>query len=113
MFRQFSRSIRNFHSFSPLRSTVGHQVLEQPYFSNVAYQVAPVEMTTLENGIRVVTEERRGETAAVGVFIKAGSRNETKENNGVAHFLEHMYFKVCSFFPYMYKLFLLIIHFTL
>jgi len=51
------------------------------------------EVTVLENGFKVVTERRQGETAAVGVFIGAGSRHETKENNGVAHFLEHMYFK--------------------
>jgi len=51
------------------------------------------QQTTLSNGFRVVSEYRQGETASVGVFIKAGSRQETQENNGVAHFLEHMYFK--------------------
>ena len=30
----------------------------------------------------------------VGLWIDAGSRFETAENNGVAHFLEHMIFKV-------------------
>ena len=30
---------------------------------------------------------------AVGVFIKSGSRYETDESNGSAHFLEHMFFK--------------------
>ena len=30
----------------------------------------------------------------VGLWIDAGSRYETEENNGVAHFLEHMIFKV-------------------
>lgn len=30
---------------------------------------------------------------ATGFFINAGSRNENEENNGVAHFLEHMMFK--------------------
>lgn len=50
-------------------------------------------MTKLANGIRVATEEWPGETASVGVFINAGSGFETKENNGVAHFLEHMAFK--------------------
>ena len=54
----------------------------------------PTQITTLSNGVRVVSEPRVGETAAVGVFIKAGSRQENKSNNGVAHFLEHMYFKV-------------------
>lgn len=34
-----------------------------------------------------------GETAAVGVWIDAGSRYETPKNNGAAHFLEHMAFK--------------------
>ena len=31
----------------------------------------------------------------VGLWIDAGSRFETEKNNGVAHFLEHMAFKVC------------------
>jgi len=34
-----------------------------------------------------------GETATVGVWIDAGSRYETAQNNGAAHFLEHMAFK--------------------
>jgi zinc protease len=33
------------------------------------------------------------ETIAVGMFIKVGSRYENKNNNGIAHFLEHMMFK--------------------
>jgi hypothetical protein len=33
-------------------------------------------------------------TATVGVFIDAGSRAENAKNNGAAHFLEHMAFKV-------------------
>ena len=35
-----------------------------------------------------------GETATVGVYINSGSRYETDKNNGTAHFLEHMNFKV-------------------
>lgn len=34
-----------------------------------------------------------GETATVGVWIDTGSRYESQETNGVAHFLEHMFFK--------------------
>ena len=34
----------------------------------------------------------------VGLWIDAGSRFETEKNNGVAHFLEHMAFKVCLSF---------------
>lgn len=56
-------------------------------------RIPPTQITTLSNGFKVLTEPRIGETAAVGVFVKAGSRNETVHDNGVAHFLEHMYFK--------------------
>ena len=34
----------------------------------------------------------------VGLWIDAGSRYENEANNGVAHFLEHMAFKVLSIF---------------
>ena len=63
--------------------------------------VPPTKVTTLDNGIRVATEEGFGETASVGVFINAGSVHENERNNGVAHFLEHMIFKVkINFFFY-------------
>ncbi len=53
-----------------------------------------VQLTTLPNGFRIVTDSiSTVETASVGVWIGAGSRNETIHNNGVAHFLEHMAFK--------------------
>jgi len=44
----------------------------------------------------VATEDGFGETAAVGIWIDAGSAYETQKNNGVAHFLEHMAFKGTS-----------------
>ncbi|MPY76230.1 MAG: insulinase family protein [Alphaproteobacteria bacterium] len=51
-------------------------------------------LTTLNNGIRVVTHHMPAvETASVGVWVGAGTRNETAEVNGVAHLLEHMAFK--------------------
>lgn len=52
-------------------------------------------VTTLSNGLRVATERMEGcETATVGMWIDAGSRYEDGRTNGVAHFLEHMIFKV-------------------
>eukprot|EP00633_Aureoumbra_lagunensis_P005309 CAMPEP_0197320132 /NCGR_PEP_ID=MMETSP0891-20130614/57821_1 /TAXON_ID=44058 ORGANISM="Aureoumbra lagunensis, Strain CCMP1510" /NCGR_SAMPLE_ID=MMETSP0891 /ASSEMBLY_ACC=CAM_ASM_000534 /LENGTH=491 /DNA_ID=CAMNT_0042811369 /DNA_START=55 /DNA_END=1530 /DNA_ORIENTATION=+ len=54
---------------------------------------ANTEVSTLENGLRVCTENISGETVTVGVYIDAGSRYEAASNNGVAHFLEHMIFK--------------------
>ncbi|GLU11004.1 hypothetical protein SLE2022_277770 [Rubroshorea leprosula] len=51
-------------------------------------------VTTLPNGLRVATESSlASRTATVGVWIDAGSRFETDETNGTAHFLEHMIFK--------------------
>jgi len=49
----------------------------------------------LENGLKIifVPNNKNNKTISIGLFIKAGSRNETHENNGVAHFLEHMMFK--------------------
>lgn len=53
-----------------------------------------VEITTLNNGLRVVTDHRPGfETAAVGVWVDVGARYETAPQNGIAHMLEHMAFK--------------------
>jgi len=49
--------------------------------------------TTLSNGLRVASEKSGGETATVGVWVDTGSRYERADNNGVAHFLEHMFFK--------------------
>lgn len=51
------------------------------------------QVTTLANGLRVASERWHGATASVGVFIDAGSRYETEQSNGAAHFLEHMAFK--------------------
>ncbi len=51
-------------------------------------------LTTLPNGFRVVTEFMPGlESATVGVWVDVGARHESADQNGVAHFLEHMAFK--------------------
>lgn len=53
-----------------------------------------VEVHTLSNGFRVVTEHMPGlESASVGIWVCAGGRAERPEQNGIAHFLEHMAFK--------------------
>ncbi|MBK5927487.1 insulinase family protein [Rhodobaculum claviforme] len=51
-------------------------------------------LTTLPNGLRIVTEAMPGlASAAVGVWVDAGARHEDAAENGIAHFLEHMAFK--------------------
>lgn len=53
-----------------------------------------VELTTLPNGVRVVTEAMpHVASATVGVWADVGARQETAAENGLAHFLEHMAFK--------------------
>ena len=50
--------------------------------------------TTLPNGIRVISEWiPHIHSITLGVWVWSGSRFETPENNGIAHFLEHMLFK--------------------
>ena len=53
-----------------------------------------VKLHTLSNGFQIVTEHMPGfQSVSHGVWIKAGGRHERAEENGIAHFLEHMAFK--------------------
>ncbi|GLO75403.1 peptidase M16 [Phaeobacter italicus] len=53
-----------------------------------------VKQHQLANGFRVVTETMPGlQSAAIGLWVTAGGRHERIEQNGIAHFLEHMAFK--------------------
>ena len=53
-----------------------------------------LRITTLSNGFRIVTEDMpRLKSASVGIWVTAGGRHERPEQNGIAHFLEHMAFK--------------------
>lgn len=48
----------------------------------------------MKNKIRIVTEEiPYVNSVSVGIWVKAGSKNEESINNGVSHFIEHMLFK--------------------
>ncbi|MGI9364253.1 MAG: M16 family metallopeptidase [Rhizobiaceae bacterium] len=53
-----------------------------------------VEVSKLKNGMTVVTDRMEHlESAALGVWVKAGSRDERPGEHGIAHLLEHMAFK--------------------
>jgi predicted Zn-dependent peptidase len=48
----------------------------------------------LSNGIRLITETiPHVRSVAVGVWMGTGSRQESPEQNGISHFIEHMVFK--------------------
>ncbi len=50
--------------------------------------------TTLGNGLEVHAEcDSQAESAAVGIFVRTGARDEPSTIMGVSHFLEHMAFK--------------------
>ncbi len=56
-----------------------------------------VKQTTLDNGITVLSQDYPHlETVALGVWTKAGARDEREAENGIAHMLEHMAFKGTS-----------------
>jgi len=58
------------------------------------------EFYTLKNGVRVILSPMEGvESVGVGVYVGTGSRFETKETNGISHFLEHMAFKGTKNYP--------------
>jgi len=53
-----------------------------------------VKSTTLDNGMTVLTHHMPHlESAALGVWVKAGSRWEHTDEHGISHLLEHMAFK--------------------
>jgi predicted Zn-dependent peptidase len=53
-----------------------------------------IRVTRLDNGLTIATDTMGSvQTATVGLWNNVGARHETKANNGVAHFLEHMVFK--------------------
>lgn len=53
-----------------------------------------VDVTTLSNGMRVVTAPMAHvETTSLGVWVATGARHERPNEHGISHFLEHMAFK--------------------
>lgn len=57
-------------------------------------QVTDPEVTTLDNGLRVVSQTMGHlETVSLGVWIASGARHESPSEHGLTHFLEHMAFK--------------------
>ena len=53
-----------------------------------------VEVSRLSNGLTVATETIPNfESVALGIWVKSGARNESDDEHGIAHLLEHMAFK--------------------
>uniref|UniRef100_A0A8C9VGV8 Ubiquinol-cytochrome c reductase core protein 1 n=1 Tax=Scleropages formosus TaxID=113540 RepID=A0A8C9VGV8_SCLFO len=56
-------------------------------------------LTTLDNGLRIASEETSHSTCTVGLWVNCGSRYETEKNNGAGFFLEHLIFKGTKKYP--------------
>ena len=53
-----------------------------------------IRRTILPNGLTILTEKMDHiRSVAMGVWVRAGSRHEMAEMNGISHFVEHMVFK--------------------
>jgi predicted Zn-dependent peptidase len=53
-----------------------------------------IRKSVLPNGIRVLTEAMpQVVSASIGIWVENGSRYETRTENGVSHFIEHLLFK--------------------
>ena len=69
----------------------------RPGLAGAAGSTSPepgVELTTLDNGVRVVTEHMpEARSVSIGFWAGVGSRDESDELAGASHFLEHLLFK--------------------
>src|SRR5467141_58415 len=53
-----------------------------------------IHRTVLDNGLRLLSEEVPGlPSVTVGIWVENGSRDEAQHENGLSHFLEHLFFK--------------------
>jgi len=89
-----SKVARNGAAQGAARRSFAAEAVAASEFPPYVLRAPSTDITTLDSGLRVASETVMGsETATVGVWIDAGSRYETANNNGAAHFLEHMAFK--------------------
>jgi predicted Zn-dependent peptidase len=65
------------------------------YYCNFTLLLFPMKyfIHELDNGIRTVFRHSDSAVAHIGLIIGAGSRDEEKSENGMAHFIEHCIFK--------------------
>src|SRR5438045_2946180 len=65
-----------------------------PAASLITLSNSPIVRDVLDNGLRILTERMTHvRSVSVGVWLTRGSRHETADQSGIAHFVEHMLFK--------------------
>ncbi len=64
------------------------------FFFSFSSVFAKVNEHKLPSGLKILTSVNNlSETSSVNVWVKTGSANETADNSGISHFLEHMFFR--------------------
>uniref|UniRef100_A0A8C2FK70 Mitochondrial-processing peptidase subunit alpha n=1 Tax=Cyprinus carpio TaxID=7962 RepID=A0A8C2FK70_CYPCA len=64
-----------------------------PVFASVdGHEKYETKITTLENGLKVASQNKFGQFCTVGILVNSGSRHEAKYPSGIAHFLEKLSF---------------------
>jgi len=66
--------------------------LPTPKYAKASSQGSETNVTILDNGLKVASENRFGQFSTVGVIVDSGSRYESPYPSGVAHFLEKLSF---------------------
>ena len=57
----------------------------------------PIVRDVLPDGLRIITEQMtQVRSVSIGVWLTRGSRHESADRSGIAHFVEHMLFKGTS-----------------
>ena len=52
-----------------------------------------ISQSVLKNGIKIIHRHRAGELSHLALMVNAGMRDEKADENGLAHFIEHLVFK--------------------
>ncbi len=62
--------------------------------AQLSFSKDPIHHFTMDNGLKVILEENRSTpVVALQMWVKVGSADETDEEAGMCHFIEHMLFK--------------------
>ncbi|XP_063791887.1 mitochondrial-processing peptidase subunit alpha [Pseudophryne corroboree] len=95
-YRRYSSSSNTYPSI-PLTSSLPG--VPKPVFARVDGQEKfETKVTTLENGLRVASQNKFGQFCTVGLLINSGSRHENKYLSGISHFLEKLAFSATARF---------------
>ncbi|KAI8792225.1 mitochondrial-processing peptidase subunit alpha-like [Biomphalaria glabrata] len=66
--------------------------LPTPQYAKATCQSYDTHITTLDNGLRIASENKFGQFCTVGILLESGSRFEALYPSGIVHFLEKMSF---------------------